>query len=157
MDKFKHSKTLPYYGWVREQLAITKVKVRKWVEWNPESDQYEAFYDNRSVVIPIPVDEWSFLVCLHEIGHLSSGDRIYSYLREYNAEQWAINRAKQAYNIENLDYELDAKWYVTSHLLQDLFYSELTFEKIKPHVLSWLGHDKDSLKKLYDTTTEYWY
>jgi hypothetical protein len=157
MDRFKESKNLPYYGWIREQLTLTKVKVRRWVEWDPESDQYEAFYDNRSVVIPIPIDEWSFLVGLHEIGHLSSGDRIYSYLREYNAEQWAMKRAKRLYNIENLDYELDAKWYVTSHLLQDLFYSELTFEKIKPHVLNWLGHDKDSLKKLYDTTTEYWY
>lgn len=157
MDKFKQAKGLPYLGWVKEQLDLTKVRVRKWVEWNPDSDAYEAFFDGRSVIVPIPVDEWSFLVCLHEIGHISSGDRTYSYLREYNAEKWAMKRAKEAYGIENLDYELDGKWYVTSHLLQDLFYTELTIKKVKPYVLEWLGHTETSLQSLYDQTTEYWY
>ena len=157
MDKFKQAKSLPYLGWVKEQLALTKVRVRKWVEWNPDSDQYEAFFEGRSVIIPIPIDEWSFLVCLHEIGHISSGDRVYSYLREYNAEQWAMKRAKEVYNIECPEYLVDAKWYVTSHLLQDLFYSELEFDQVKAYVMEWIGHDKESLKKLYNQTTEYWY
>ena len=37
-----------YTNWIKEQLKITNVKVKKWVEWNPDSDVYEAFYEQRT-------------------------------------------------------------------------------------------------------------
>jgi hypothetical protein len=130
---------LPYLGWVREQLCTTKSSVRRWVDWNPDLDHYEAFYHTRQVTIPVPECEWSFLVCLHEIGHLSTGDRSHSYLSEYNAEQWAIKRAYERYGVHCPSYIEDAKRYVHSHILQNVLYYGLQVEKIKPYVLDWVG------------------
>lgn len=134
-----------YTNWIKEQLKITNVKVKKWVEWNPDSNVYEAFYEQRKVIIPRPVDDWSFLVALHEIGHISTGDRVRAYLSEYNAEKWAIRRAKESYNVQCLDYEEDAKNYVRNHLISDLLFTDLQLNKVKPYVLAWLGETTESL------------
>jgi hypothetical protein len=123
---------------LKEQLKLTNTKVRKWTTWNPNDSSYEAFYDSRQVIVPVPVCEWSFLVGLHEIGHISTGPRLFAYLSEYNAEQWAIKRAKSAYGIVHEEYVKDAKNYVYNHLLGDLMYSCLELKKVKPHVLEWL-------------------
>lgn len=137
--KLAEASKLPYLGWVREQLSETNSAVRRWIEWDPDLDVYEAFYDARQVTIPIPVCDWSFLVCLHEIGHISTGDRRYSYLAEYNAETWAMRRAQQRYAVWNDDYLLDSKAYVHHHLVQNVLYSSLEVGKVKHHVLDWLG------------------
>lgn len=149
--RFKQVSHLPYLLWVREQLDITNTRVRKWVDWDPESEVYEAHFDDRSVVIPIPICDWSFLVALHEIGHISTGDRIHSYLREYNTERWAIKRAKDAYGIANDEYDVDARAYVKTHLIEDLQCTSLKLNKVKPYVLDWIGETVDTIKILQNT------
>ena len=128
----------PYVGYVREQLDLVGVRVRKWMPWDPDSYRYEAFRETRQVLLPIPIDSWSFMVCLHEIGHISMGERVFSYLDEYVAEQWAIKRAKQAYGIVDLDYEKDARRYVWMHIIQNRLFYNLQTNKIKPYVLDWI-------------------
>jgi hypothetical protein len=136
-----------YKKWLRQELEITNVKVKKWVDWDPDSNIYEAFIESRRVVIPKPVDDWSFLVALHELGHVSTGERIHSYLSEYNAEKWAIKRAKESYQVQCLEYEEDARIYVKKHLIENLIFTELALEKVKPYVLDWLGETKESILK----------
>lgn len=108
------------------------------MDWKPDN-LYEAFPDSRRVVIPIPECDWSFLVALHEIGHVSTGERTHTYLSEYNAERWAIARAKESYGIYSQDYVDDAKEYVKLHLINNLMYSRLKIDKVKAYVLDWLG------------------
>ena len=137
----------PYLDWTREQLAITKTKVHKWKVWDSGDGDYEAFIESRRVVIPHPIDDWSFLVTLHEMGHVSTGDRLYSYLMEYNAEKWAIRRAKESYGVVCPEYEEDARSYVKKHLIENLVFSELSIEKVKPYVLEWLNETRSSIAK----------
>jgi len=136
-----------YNKWLRHELKTTNVRVKKWVDWDPDGDSYEAFIEDRKVIIPRPVDDWSFLVALHELGHVSTGDRMHAYLSEYNAEKWAIKRASESYQVQCLEYVEDAKIYVKSHLLEDLIFTELALEKVKPYVLEWLGETKHSILK----------
>lgn len=134
-----------YVQWIKEQLNQVNCKVHKWVEWDINHGEFEAFIDSRRVVIPTPVDDWSFLVALHEIGHVSTGHRLYSYLMEYNAEKWAITRAKDSYGIVCKEYEEDAKNYVRSILIGELMFSGLQPDKVKSYVLEWLGETKESI------------
>ena len=139
-----------YSSYVREQLKITKTQVRRWKDWNPD-DVYQAFYEARQVIIPKPVCDWSFLVALHEIGHISTGPRLYSHLAEYNAEQWALKRASSVYDVVCPAYEEDAKIYVTNHLLTDVVCFGYSIHKIKPYVLKWLGITSTKLLNLIST------
>jgi hypothetical protein len=146
-SKLKENQSQPYLNWTREQLAVTKTKVHKWKVWDSDDGDYEAFIESRRVVIPLPIDDWSFLVTLHEIGHISTGERLYSYLMEYNAEKWAIRRAKDSYGVVCPDYEEDARNYVRKHLIENLVFSELSIEKVKPYVLEWLKETRSSIAK----------
>lgn len=150
--KLKAAQQLPYLDFVREQLAETRAYVRRWVDWDADLDIYEAFYHSRQVIIPIPVCDWSFLVCLHEIGHLSVGDRIHSYLAEYNAEKWAINRAQQRYGVFCEDYVDDSRRYVYKHLVQNILYYDLKPKHVKPYVLDWL---ELSIEQVVDDARKY--
>lgn len=134
-----------YRKLIKDQLNIVNARVKRWVDWDPDSDIYEAFWEDRKVIIPKPVDNWSFLVALHELGHISTGDRYWSYLCEYNAERWAIRRANEAYGITCQEYEEDAKLYVKKHLIENLIFRHLRVEKIKPYVLEWIGETEESL------------
>jgi len=134
-----------YKKLVKQQLVVTKTRVAQWIDWNPDSDAYEAYMDTRRVVIPKPVCDWSFLVCLHEIGHISTGERLYSYLEEYNAEKWAIKRAYDIAGIVCEEYIEDAKLYVKRHLITNLLQNDLKLDKVKPYVLDWMGETKESL------------
>lgn len=134
----------PYLGYLREQLELTKVKVHKWLPWDDET-VYEAFIEKRRVILPIPTCQWSFMVGLHEIGHVSTGERQYTYLQEYNAEKWAIARAKQHYGIVYPEYEKDARRQVWLHIVQNHLYYDLSLEKIKPYVLDWIGATVDQV------------
>lgn len=145
-QKLKEAERHPYINWFREQLKITNTKVHKWSEWD-ENIVYEAFVASRRVHVPIPIDSFSFLVALHEIGHISTGERLYSYLSEYNCERWAIRRAKEAYNVVDADYEVDAKIYVLKHLVMDLLDTELTLNKVKPYVKEWIGLNDQQIAK----------
>lgn len=136
-----------YEKYIRDQLKITNTRVRKWVEWNPHHNfTYEAYLDSRSVVIPKPVCAWSFLIGLHEIGHISTGRRKWSYLMEYNAEMWAIKKAAQLCDLHCPEYETDARLYVRQHVISNLVYSNMEFKDIKPYVLEWLNEDEESLR-----------
>ena len=64
---------------------------------------------------------------------------------EYNAERWAIRRAKESYGIVSDDYLQDAKNYVRNHLLENLTNTDLTIERVKPYVLDWLGETKETI------------
>lgn len=136
-----------YKKWLQQELKITNTRVKKWIDWDPDGNSYEAFIEDRKVIIPKPIDDWSFLVALHELGHISTGDRLHSYLSEYNAEKWAIRRAKESYQVECLEYVEDAKIYVKNHLIENLVFTELALEKVKPYVLEWLGETRDSILK----------
>lgn len=153
-QKLKQANEKPYLGYVRNELQITKSKVRKWCEWNPDEGEFEANIEARSIIIPIPVCEWSFLVALHEIGHVSTGHRLYSYLMEYNAEKWAIKRAKESYGVVNEEYEEDARQYVKQHLIANLQDSDLKITKVKPYVLSWLKETPDSIMEYVQNENE---
>lgn len=137
--------TTHYQKLLREQLKLVNVKVKRWVDWDPDSDIYEAFFEERTVIIPKPIDDWSFLVGLHEIGHISTGDRVYSYLCEYNAEIWALRRAKESYGITCPEYEQDARNYVKKHLIENLIFRHLKVEKVSLKVMDWLGVTKEDL------------
>ncbi len=145
-QKLKEAEKHPYIGWFREQLKITNTKVQKWSDWNDEM-MYEAYVSSRRVHVPIPIDSFSFLVALHEIGHISTGERLYSYLSEYNSEKWAMRRAKEAYNVVDSEYEEDAKLYVLKHLVMDLLDTELTLPKVKPYVKEWIGLNDQQIAK----------
>lgn len=137
--KTKKAQSKPYYEWLRNELKVVNCKVARWLPWNPESSDYFADIDSRRVTIPIPVCEWSFLVALHELGHVSTGFRLRHYLMEYNAEKWAIKRAKEKYGIHSEEYIQDAKSYVQWHLDHELECTELTMDKVKPYVLDWIN------------------
>lgn len=129
-------KQYPYLKWVRTELALSRITVRKWLEWGDFDDQlFEAFHETRQVILPIPVCDWSFLVCLHEIGHINVRERRYNYLEEYRAEKWAIARGLK-YGVYSSAYVSDAKRYVLNHVVTDLAQSSTV--KIKPEVLSWV-------------------
>ena len=136
---------LPYLGWVREQLNTVGCKVVKWKPWSRD-DSYFAYFSERRVILPVPECEYSFLVCLHEIGHVSSGDRSHTYLHEYNAERWCISRAKQ-YGIESKRYNAGAKRYVRMHIYQNVVRDQLDIAKIKPYVLKWIGTSHAAIQR----------
>lgn len=153
-QKLREASKKPYVGWIRNELQITNSKVRKWCDWNPDGGDYEANIETRGIIIPIPVCEWSFLVGLHEIGHVSTGSRLYSYLMEYNAEKWAIKRAKESYSVINEEYEEDARRYVKQHLIANLQESDLKITKVKPYVLSWLNETPESIMECITNENE---
>lgn len=147
-QKLSIANSKPYLGWLREQLSTTNCKVRKWLDWDPDNGEYLALIDSRMIITPIPVCDWSFLVALHELGHVSTGYRLHSYLMEYNAEKWAIKRAEEAYGIACPEYVEDAKNYVRNHLVENLSYTGLSVDKVKPYVLDWLGETKQSILEI---------
>ena len=138
-------KSKPYLNWFRNELNTVNCKVAKWIDWDPDSSEYFANIEMRKVTVPIPECEWSFLVALHELGHVSTGYRLYSYLTEFNAELWAVKRAKDLYSIDNEDYIEDAKRYVKRHLVEDLLFSDLLLQDVKPYVLKWLDETPTSI------------
>lgn len=140
-QQLKQANAKPYYKWFRNELNLTNCKVAKWLVWDPDNGDYFADIDSRRVTVPIPVCDWSFLVALHELGHVSTGFRLRHYLMEYNAERWAIKRAKESYGVYSEEYVQEAKSYVKWHLDCELKHTELTIDKVKPYVLEWIEED----------------
>ncbi len=144
-----------YKRWVTEQLDKHGIKVHRWCKFDWD-ETYYAYFDSRRVKIPIPECTTSLLIALHEIGHIVRGDRMYTYLSEYHAEQWAINTAKSAYNIQSKKYEQSAKIYVYNHLLDDVAYRHLNPNRVRAAILKWIGVTVNKLqsdaKKLKNKT-----
>ena len=135
---------------VREHLGYHTIRVRKWMPYNGRRTSrdvvYEAFIDSEQVSIPIPIDRYSFYVCMHEIGHVVKGDRAYGYQQEYVAEQYAIAKCIR-YGYLTKEIEESAKRYVYEHLIQDLVLRNLPLERVSDVVVQWTGRTKEQARK----------
>lgn len=140
----KSEEKIDYEAVIRKEIRQRNIRVQKWCIDEPDNG-YEAYITTRVVRIPKPVDSFHFHVCLHEIGHVVTGERLYSYLQEYNAEKWAIERALY-YGITDDEYIKDAKLYVLKHCITDTILYGI--KKIRPYVLKWIGVDEAQFKQL---------
>lgn len=140
----KNVETIDYEKIIRSEIRKRKIRVQKWCTEEPENS-YEAYISTRVVRIPKPVDSFHFHVCLHEIGHVVTGERLYGYLQEYNAEKWAIERAEY-YGLIDEDYIRDAKVYVLKHCITDVMLHGLKHTQIRKYVLDWIGLDYEEFK-----------
>jgi len=135
---------------VRSYLAKYGIRVRKWMPYRGKRSSrdvvYEAFFDDHSVAIPVPVDRYSFYICMHEIGHLVKGDRNYGYTQEYVAEQYAIAKLIK-YGYYTKEIEDSARRYVYEHLIQDLVIRSLQLEKVSKKVIDWTGRNIEQARK----------
>lgn len=135
---------------VRDHLDYHMIKVRKWLPYNGRRTSrdvvYEAFIDVGQVNIPMPIDRYSFYVCMHEIGHLVKGERNYAYMQEYVAEQYAIAKCiKHGYLTKEI--EESAKRYVYEHMVQDCVIRVLPIDNISKAVLNWTGRTEEQLRR----------
>lgn len=135
---------IDYEDIIHKELKRRKIRVQKWCTEEP-SNNYEAYINSRMVRIPKPVDAYHFKICLHEIGHVETGERIYAYLQEYNAERWAIKRAEY-YGVIDKEYINDAKMYVLKHCITDVLVGGLT--KVRSYVLDWIGVSQAQFEQL---------
>jgi hypothetical protein len=135
---------------VREHLNYHMIGVRKWMPYRGRRSSrdvvYEAFIDVEQVSIPIPVDRYSFYVCMHEIGHIVKGERSYGYQQEYVAEQYAIAKCIK-YGYLTKEIEESAKRYVYEHLVQDLVIRNLPIDRVSDVVVAWTGRTKEQARK----------
>lgn len=147
-DQLKKAAKTTYLPALKQQLSRINCKIKMWLPYD-EGQTYYAYFDTRSVIIPVPLCDYSYMVGLHEIGHISEGERQYSYLQEYRADVWSIKTAKQTLNVESVQYVLEAKAYVLEHLIYNIAHQGLKIEKVKPYVLEWLEHTPESLELLF--------
>jgi len=118
-----------------------------------------AWVDSKEIKIPVIDSIEDFLVCLHEIGHIVTGQKIDDsspdYMFEYLADKWAIDTAKK-HGIYNFKYEMRAKWYVLQFIAE---YHNKNNDYIIPNkVLKFVGEDIYSWKgynvSVFFTTSE---
>jgi len=138
-------------GIVRKYLNRHGITVRKWLPYNDRRSSfrnvvYEAYFDAHQVSIPIPIDRYSFYVCMHEIGHLVRGDRRYGYVMEYVAERWALDRC-QKYGYFTKQTERFAKQYVYRALLEDVVFRVHPIDKIRQDILDWIGCTAEQVRR----------
>jgi hypothetical protein len=128
--------------WAKEylnaELRFYNIKVSKW----RTTDSGIAFIKERLVEIPEPTTLNRFLICLHEITHISrsevhKGMKVYEY--EYDCEISVINKAKQL-GFDTSDYEHRAKGYVT-YCFAKAFNRNLNIDKANREVTDWAGID----------------
>lgn len=140
----------PMLDIVRKYLDRHGISVRKWMPYNDRRSSfrnvvYEAYFDAHQVSIPIPIDRYSFYVCMHEIGHLVRGDRKYGYVMEYVAEQWALDRCIK-YGYFTKEIESKAKRYVYHAMLEDIVFRLLDPDKVREDILHWTGYSRKKLR-----------
>lgn len=109
LEKMQHA--------VNSELAKNNVTV---IKWN-KSDCGTAYYKDREIKIPRPVDFISLGICFHEIGHIVkghyNGNGKTRYVEEYEAEQFAIQKLEE-YGFYDKQYKYNAIAYVLSKLAQ---------------------------------------
>lgn len=142
--KAKKSK---YYNQVRSLLDRHGIRVRGWHDYD-EVDAYWADFDQHSVKLPIPNCNWSLYVCFHEIGHLVTGSRQYSYLQEYHAEKYALSQVEKLQLKGFATMVKNGKKYVLQNLLQDIIFHQLNPNTVRKEVRAWLGITPKRLKRL---------
>jgi hypothetical protein len=126
-----------YVSWIKDELKGNKIKVHKWGKFS-QDETYYAYFDSRKVYIPVPECEVSFLVSLHEIGHIVLGNSFYGHIAEYNAERWAIHRAKVRYGMISEEFEKSGKNYVYEQLIEDIVYRSFDHKQLDPNIKRWL-------------------
>ena len=136
---------------VRSYLNRYNITVRKWLPYNDRRSSlrnviYEAYFHTNQVAIPVPVDRYSFYVCMHEIGHLVRGDRQYGYVMEYVAERWAIDRCHR-HGYYTKEIERAAKAYVYRALLEDVVFRVHPVNTLRKDILNWVGHTHKHVRR----------
>jgi len=130
--------------YIKKELNFYNIRV---VEWSV-TDCGLAWPEKREVKIPAPTTLNRFMICLHEIFHISrfsahKGLKVYEY--EFDCEMWTIQKAKKlGFNTD--DYEYRAKGYVT-YCLARAYNRGLNLRKANPSILEWLGVDIDIWEK----------
>jgi hypothetical protein len=106
-----------------------------------------AWIESREIKIPVIDSVEDFLVCLHEVGHIVTGQKIDSttpdYMFEYLADKWAIDTAMK-HGIYNFKYEMRAKWYVLSFIAD--YHNKNEEYSIPNKVLKFVGEDISTWK-----------
>lgn len=142
----------PYIQWVKNELNQYNIKVQKWGEFN-DTDMYYAYFNSNRVYIPIPQCDYSFLVSLHEIGHIVTGNNILGHIAEYTAEKWAVDVAKKKYKIINDEFITIGKDYIYENLLEDIVYRMFDYNQLDKNIQKWIGKSKRDIK--YDSINYY--
>lgn len=130
-----------YVNWIKDELKLHKIRVHKWGKFS-EHETYYAYFDSRRVYIPVPKCDFSFLVALHEIGHLVVGNDFYGHIAEYNAEEWALQTAKTKYGIISEEYEESGKNYVYEQLIEDIAYRFFNYSNLNLKIKRWINIPK---------------
>lgn len=143
----KRAQQSKYYPIVKRLLDRYGIRVQKWQDYDA-SHVYWADFDAHSALLPIPDCNWSLYICLHEIGHLVKGHRMYVYLQEYHAEQYALSQ------IEKMDLRgfasmvKNGKKYVLQNVLHDMIFNNLSPNSVRKEVRAWLGITPKRLRTL---------
>lgn len=149
LRKLEKSKD-PRLALVRKYLDKYGIRVGEWLPYDNKGAwttyTYHADFETHRVFIPVPVDNYSLYVCLHEIGHLASGESMYAYLQEWDAEQWALDRCRQ-HGYYRKTYETGAKQYVLRNMYEDICFRQLSPKKVPLQIMQWLGKDSDSIRR----------
>ena len=137
---------------VRKYLNRYGIRVGQWYPHYLDENgkianvTYQACYETHRVFIPVPVDDYAFYVCLHEIGHLATGEARYSYLQEYRAEQWALKKLKQ-YGYYKKNFEREARQYVLNVMYEDICFRGLNIATVNPKIQAWIQRDVHSIRR----------
>lgn len=141
----RFAKKSKYYHVVKPLLDKHGISVRKWAEYGADC-VYFADFETHAAYLPIPDCEWSCYICLHEIGHLVKGSRMYSYLQEYHAETYALERV-QSMNLKGASAMVkNGKAYVLNNILQDIIFNNLSPNSVRKEVREWLNTTPKQLK-----------
>ena len=130
--------------YIKKELDFYNIKVVAW----SSSDCGLAWPEKREVKIPTPTTLNRFLICLHEIFHVSrfslhNGMKVYEY--EFDCELWTIQKAKTlGFDVE--DYEHRARGYIT-YCLARAYNRGLNLRKANKKIIDWLGVDIDTWEK----------
>ena len=107
------------------------------VQWSKSACGW-ARKSNRTIKIPPPTTIENFLICLHEIRHITQPGGP-NYVMEYDAERWAIDYA-QKLGFDTKSYERRAKMYVLKNIAKGINRG-LRVHRVKPEILNWLPID----------------
>ena len=150
--KSLESKKDPRMMLVRKYLNKYGIRVGQWYPHYMTEDgkvaniTYQACFETHRVFIPVPVDDYALYVCLHEIGHLVTGEARYAYLQEYKAEQWAIKKLKQ-YGYYRKNFEREAQQYVLNVMYEDICFRGLNIARVNPKIQAWIKRDEDRIRR----------
>lgn len=146
---------------VRYYLNEHGIRVKEWYPHYNANDNdpdpfkryvtYWADFHNHAVCIPVPVDDYSFYLAMHEIGHIVKGDGYWSHKIEYTAEQWALAKCIK-YGYYHKAFEREAINYVLYHMCNDILLYGYNADKVSKRMLEWV---KMTPRKLRNRAVKY--